>query len=69
VLLDSEDASPLDLSVVLSEPIHLRPVAERDAAMREFVATFETDEETGEPYRPDTLPVIYDPEGDEDCSA
>jgi hypothetical protein len=26
-------------------------------------------EETGEPYRPDTLPVIYDPEGDEDSSA
>jgi hypothetical protein len=53
----------------MGQRIRLRPVAERDVAMREFVETFDLiDEETGEPYRPDTLPVIYDPEGDEDSS-
>jgi hypothetical protein len=34
-LLDGEDAPALDLSVVLSEPIRLRPVAERDLALHD----------------------------------
>jgi hypothetical protein len=38
--------------------------------MRRFFESNEIiDPETGEPWRPDTLPVIYDPEGDEDSSA
>ncbi len=38
--------------------------------MRGFAASNEIiDPETGGPWRPDTLPVIYDPEGDEDSSA
>jgi hypothetical protein len=43
------------------------PVAERDAARREFIETHSYfDERTGEVYAPDAPPEIYDPEGDED---
>ena len=69
-LLDGKQAPALDLTVVLPAPIRLRPVAKRDAAMRRFFESNEIiDPETGESWRPDTLPVIYDPDGDEESSA
>jgi integrase len=69
-LLDGEEVPALDLTAVLPSPIRLHSMEERNAAMKNYVETFDLiDPETGESYRPDHLPVIYDPEGDEDSSA
>jgi hypothetical protein len=38
----------------------------REQSRRTYLETFDMINETGEPYRPDPLPVIYCPEGDED---
>ena len=71
-LLDGEEAPALDLAAVLpapppSAPIRLLPVAERDALLRDHIETVDyIGPVTGEPYRPDPLPVVYDPEGDAD---
>jgi hypothetical protein len=47
--------------------MRLLPQAVRDALIRELVETTRyVDPVTGEPYEPATLPVVVDPEGDED---